>query len=188
MWGYLPLHRAAVEIGQVYAFRRKHGQVTIRQEKHVARVMQNGRHVRRHEVFVFAQPDHHRRPETRGHDFVRIGSRNGRQREHAGDFLDGRAHGLLEIPVEVLLHQVRDDLGIGLRFELVAFRLQSLLQRQVILDDAVVYHYDVAGAVAVRVRVFLGGPPVRGPSGMPDAERAIHGVQPDDFFQIAQFA
>ena len=70
----------------------------------------------------------------------------------------------------------------------MAFGLQLLFQGQVILDDAVVHHHDVAGAIAVRVGVFLGGAPVRGPARMPDAVRAVDGVQPDGFFQIAQFA
>jgi hypothetical protein len=42
--------------------------------------------------------------------------------------LHRRAHGLFQVSVEMLLHQVRDDFGVGLGLELVAFRLQLLLQ------------------------------------------------------------
>ena len=70
----------------------------------------------------------------------------------------------------------------------VAFGLEALLQRQVVLDDPVVHHHHVARAIAVRVGVLLGGPPMRGPAGMPDAESALDRVQPDGLFQIAQFA
>src|ERR1017187_6703570 len=148
----------------------------------------DGGHIRRHEILVVAQPDHHRRPEARGHDFVWIGARNRHQREDPGELLPGRAHRLFQIALEVLLHQVRDDLSVGLRFELVAFGLQLLFQGQVILDDAVVHHHDIAAAIAVRMRVFLGGAPVRGPARVPNAIRAVHGVQPDGFFQVAQLA
>ena len=39
------------------------------------------------------------------------------QREHARQLRHRRAHGLFQIPVEVLLDQVRDDLGVGLGLE-----------------------------------------------------------------------
>ena len=102
--------------------------------------------------------------------------------------LDGGAHGLFQIALEVLLDQVRDDLGVGLGLENVAFVLQLLLERQIVFDDAVVHHHDVALAIAVRVRVLFGGTAVRGPARVADAEGAIHRVHPDGFFQIAQLA
>jgi len=51
---------------------------------------------------------------------------------------------------------MRDDLGIGLGDECVPLLLQLLLQIEVVLDDAVVDDDDLAGAVAVRMRVLLG--------------------------------
>ena len=185
---HLAVHRPAFEIAEPHAVGRQHRHVAIGQEKHVARVIQDGRHVGRHEILVVAQPDHHRGAGTRGDDLVRVRARDYRQRKNAVKLLDRRAHGLFQIAGEVLLYQVRDDLGIGLGFELVAFRLQLPLQRQVILDDAVMHHDDVALTVAVRVRVLLGGPPVRRPTRVPDAERAIHRIHADGFFKVAQLA
>ena len=75
--------------------------------------------------------------------------------------------------LHLALDQVRDDLGVGLGLELVPLRLQLLLQLEVVLDDAVVDDDDAAGAVAVRVRVFLGGPAVRGPARVADAVEAV---------------
>jgi hypothetical protein len=46
----------------------------------------------------------------------------------------------------------------------VPLRLQLVLQLEVVLDDAVVDDHDLAGAVAVRVRVLLGRTAVRGPA------------------------
>ena len=102
--------------------------------------------------------------------------------------LDGRAHGFFQIALEVLLHQVRDDLGVGFGLELVSFALQLLLQRQVVLDDAVMHHDDVALAVAVRVGVLFGGPAVGCPARVPDAECAIDRVAADVLFQVAKLA
>ncbi|MNK02152.1 hypothetical protein D3C87_199720 [compost metagenome] len=69
------------------------------------------------------------------------------------------------------MHQVRDDLGIGLRLEHVAQRTQLLALFFVVLDDAVV---DQGHAVAdVRVGVGLGHPAVGGPAGVADPEQRI---------------
>ena len=46
----------------------------------------------------------------------------------------------------------------------------------------------VPGAVAVRVGVFLGGTPVRGPAGVADAVGAVQRLEADDLFQVAQLA
>ena len=43
------------------------------------------------------------------------------QREHAGQLLHGRAHRVFQVALEVLLHQVGDDFGVGFGDELVAF-------------------------------------------------------------------
>ena len=81
-----------------------------------------------------------------------------------------------------------DDFGIGFGRELVAFLDQLLLQAEIVLDDAVVDDDDLAGAVAVRMRVFFGGASVRGPARVADAIGAIEGLQADGFFQVAQLA
>jgi hypothetical protein len=69
-------------------------------------------------------PNHHWRSRARGHDLIGIGPRNHRQREHAREVLDGRAHGFFEIALEVFLHQVRDDFRVGLGLENVALGLE----------------------------------------------------------------
>ena len=75
--------------------------------------------------------------------------------------------------MHLALDQVRDDLGVGFGLELVPLRLQLVLQLEVVLDDAVVHDDDAAGAVAVRVRVLLGRPAVRGPARVADAVQAV---------------
>jgi hypothetical protein len=83
---------------------------------------------------------------------------------------------------------VRDDLGVGLGYELVALFGQLLLERKIILDDAIVDHDDVSGAVAVRVGVLFSRAAVRGPARVSDAVSAIERLEPDGFFEVSQLA
>ena len=73
----------------------------------------------------------------------------------------------------IFLDEMRDDFGVGFGDEFVSFALQLFFQLQIILDDAVVDHHDLAGAIAVRVRIFFGGAAVRGPAGVADAVGAF---------------
>ena len=98
------------------------------------------------------------------------------------------AHGVFQIAVEIFLDQVRDHFGIGLGAEAWPSSMKLVLERQIILDDAVVHHHDVAVAIAMRMRVFLGGPAVRGPARVADAVGALDRIQPQRVFQVAQLA
>ena len=75
-----------------------------------------------------------------------------------------------------LLDEVGDDLGVGLGDELVALGGEFALQVEVVFDDAVVDDDDAAGAVAMGMGVLFGGPAVRGPAGVADAEGAVEGM------------
>ena len=83
---------------------------------------------------------------------------------------------------------MRDDFGVGLGCELVAFGFQLRFQFQVVLNDSVVHHDDGAMTVAVRVSVLLGGSPVRRPACVPDAVSAVNRVLSDYFFEVSQLA
>ena len=184
----LPVHRPPFEIAEADTFMGEHGHIAVSEEEHVARMAQNRRNVRCHEVFVVAQADHHRRPRPRRDNFVRVCFREHRQSEHAGQLFDGGANRGFQVPREVLLHQVRDDLGIGLGDELVSFFLKLLLERQVVLDDAVDHHVDVVGGVEVRVGVLLADPAVRRPAGVADAVCALDRAHADGVLQVPQFS
>jgi hypothetical protein len=70
----------------------------------------------------------------------------------------------------------------------VAFALQLLLQVEVILDDAVVDDDDLAGAVAVGVRVLFSRPAVGGPARVADAVVARNRLQRDDVFELGKLS
>ena len=84
---------------------------------------ENGRHVGGHEVFVVADANHHGRAERAA--TILLGS----EREMTASAntpaisLTARAHGVLQVPVEVFLDEVGDDLGVGFGLEDVAFGL-----------------------------------------------------------------
>ena len=154
------------------------------EEEQVARVIQNRGHVGGDEVFVFAQPDDGGRAVARGDDLVGLVDRDHAEREHAGQFLHGFAHGFFKVgPVAVaglqivLLDQVGDDFGVGLGGELVAFFHELLFQGEIIFDDAVVNDDDRAGAIAMRMGVFFGGTAVSGPARVSDAVGAVERLE-----------
>ena len=66
-------------------------------------------------------------------------------------------------------HQVGDHLGVGVREEGDARRLQLLPQAAVVFDDAVLHHRQLAAAIEMGVGVALLGPAVGGPAGVADA-------------------
>ena len=71
------------------------------------------------------------------------------------------------------LDQVGDDLGVGLRAEVVAVLDQLAAQLGVVLDDPVENDVDLAAAVAVGMGVLLGDPAVGRPAGVGEADRRL---------------
>src|SRR6185437_2436848 len=90
--------------------------------------------------------------------------------------------------VKSFFNQVRNDFSISLGGKFVPFFNQLLLKLEIVFHDAVVYHHDLACAIAMRVRVLFRGPAVRGPARVANAPAAFQRLQPDRFFQVAQLA
>ena len=67
---------------------------------------------------------------------------------------------------------MREHLGVGVGFELVAGGEQLLFERVVIFDDAVVDDGDFAGLIELRMGIFVRRRAVRGPARVADAEVA----------------
>ena len=185
---HLPVHVVAFEIAQLDAAARQHGHVAIGQKEHVARMAEDRRHVRSHEIFTVAQADHHRRTFPGCDDFIRIVAAQNGQRKDAAELFHRAANGLFEVAFEVFLYQVGNHFGVGLGDESVAFLLEFFFELQVIFDDSVVNHDDIASAVAMLVGIFLGRAAVRRPARVADAVGAIHGVQLQHVFEVAKFA
>ena len=91
-------------------------------------------------------------------------------RQHGSDEVAGG----LTVPI-CLGDQVHGDLGVGVAGKLHAGLLQLVAQGGEVLDDAVVDDGDLAGGVAMRVCVAVGGTAVGRPAGVPQAGGAAQG-------------
>ncbi len=80
------------------------------------------------------------------------------------------------------VHEVSDDLGVGVRDERVAICAQLRAQLVVIFDDAVVH--DRYPARDVRMGVFLRRHAVRRPAGVRDADVSGKALRPGELFQL----
>ena len=158
------LDRGAADVGDVAFF----------QEHEAARHRQQRGDVRGHEVLVDPEADDHRATFARQDDALGLRLADYRQRVGAFQLCHRGAHGLEQVLLrgQVVMHAVRDHLGVGLRGELVAEFLEILAQFFVILDDAVV---DDGETVVrdMRMRVALGRHAVRGPARVRDAHLAV---------------
>ena len=94
--------------------------------------------------------------------------------------------------LKLLLDQVGDDFCIRFGYEFVALGHELALELEVVFDDAVMHDDDAAGAVAMRMGIFLGGTAVGGPAGMANAIAAAASILAmgkdrvfaDDLFEI----
>jgi len=114
--------------------------------------------------------------------------RDDAQGEDPAEPADGSADCFFETAVVVSLDQVGDDLGVGLRLELVPFGGKLAPELEVVLDDAVVDDHHVAARAAVRMGVFFRGPAVSRPARMADAEQPVGGLDAEDLLEIVQLA
>jgi len=159
--------RLAVEGRQLDRVGGDDRDLVVLEHDHVARVGEDRGNVGRHEHLALAEPDDDAAGALLGGDQpVGRGRRDDADRVRAGHLLQGRLHGPVE-PAggpEVMLDEVGDHLGVGLRLEPVSFGEESVLDLQVVLDDPVVDHHQRAVAVGVGVGVLLRGTAVSGPA------------------------
>ena len=80
--------------------------------------------------------------------------------------------GVQDVPLIVVVQQLRNHFGVRIRVEQDALLLQELLDLHIVLNDAVVHHCDAAGVAEQRVGVGVGRLPVGGPAGVTDADGA----------------
>ena len=133
------------------------------------RLGQERDHVGGQERLAGAEADHERALKPRADDHVGVQRRHHAEGEVAVQVEVGPADGVHQVARVVLLHQVGDDLGISLGCELGSVGRKALLDREVVLDDAVEHDREAPVGAAQGMRVALRRPPVRGPARVPDA-------------------
>ena len=127
------------------------------------------------DVLILAHPHHEGRALTGDDQDVRLLLADHGDGVGAPHLPQRRLHGGLEVAVVQLADQVHQHLGVGLRFEGVALLLEVGLQRDVVLDDAIVDESDAVTVrliVAVRVGVADARLAVGGPAGVGDTHGA----------------
>jgi len=177
-----------VEIHHAIAVLREDGHLAIVQVHHVARVLENRRHVAGDVVLAFTQSDEQRTSLARRDDLLGIVGRDHRDAVGALHEGEGVDHRLFEIAVEGCLDEMREDFGVRLRDERVPRLLEHRAQRSIVLDDAVVHHRDGALAVVVWMRVEFVRRPVRRPARMRDADVPLDGIRHDRRFEHGDLA
>ncbi len=132
---------------------------------------EDGRDVGRHQGRLVGPARDQGRAPAGGDHQVGLGAGHDRHRERPVHPLQTGPEGVTQVhPLgQGLLHQVGQDLGIGLRPQLVAGGHQLVAQLDVVLDDPVVNQGHPAGAVDVGVGIGLRRAPVGGPPGVADA-------------------
>ena len=163
------LDRHSVNPGDAIAVALQLGAIAVLEIDHSPRHLQQGGRVGGGVAPVFGHPEQQGRAFTRHDHARRIGFAkhgNGIGALQLGDRL---THGGQEVGrgLEFMGDQVGDDLGVGIRSEVVTQRLEAPAQRLVILDDAVVHHRQSLGDV--RVGIALAGHAMRRPACMRDA-------------------
>ncbi len=137
---------------------------------------------------VVADPQKQRRTVARGHELVGVAAGYDSEAVGAIHLRQRGGDGILQVPVEGLVDQVREDLGIGLAAERVAQLLELPPQDRGVLDDPVVDDGDLAAAIVVRVRVRGGRGAVGRPARMGQTERSVRQVPFDRFRQLGDLA
>src|SRR5690348_13200293 len=179
-----------VVVHDANAFFGKHDDVAVGEEENIASVLEERGNVAGDEIFVVTQADDGWRTETRRDNLLGILGGQKHERVDTTKLLEGTADGFFEghVALHVLLDEMGDDFGVRFGNKLVALALKLLFQFEVVLDDAVVHDDDLAGAVAMRVSIFFGGPAVSGPARVAYAENAIDRGLGDGFLEVAKFA
>ncbi len=174
---YVALDERVLRIEHAHAVAGELGGVAFLQEDHPAGGADDRGDVGGDEVLALAKADQQRAAHPRGNHGGRVALVDHRQRVGAFQFLDRllqRAHQAVALRA-VVVDQVGDDFGVGLRGEFVTERLQALPLRLVVLDDAVVDQRQLVVA-DVRMRIELGDAAVGGPAGVADAEAGVQAV------------
>ena len=166
------LHFAAGGVAEHRVLAREHGPVAIVQVGDAAGQGSERQGVRADEHLAIAKADGQRRAMAGADHQVRVSGEQ--KREGIGAFQPGkrrlRCLDGSHPAGEQIIDELRHRLGVGLRIEDLALRLELVPQLGMVFDDAVVHDSDASGAV--RMGVVVRRRAMRGPAGVTDARSA----------------
>ncbi len=168
-----PFGGGTVEVGHLDAVPGDRDDAVLVELHGLAGVLDERGDVGADEVLAVAEADHQRRAAPGGDHAVGVLGVQGDQGEGPleapADLLHGG--GQVRAGEHRLLEQLRGHLGVGLRGQLDAGRLELVAQLAEVLDDPVVHQRHAARRTDVRVRVAVRRRAVGGPAGVPQACR-----------------
>ena len=183
------LHGLAVGAEDIDAVARDLRDVALFEINKALRHRQQRRHAARDEVLADAEADDERARDAADHETLRVLRIDDQQRKRTGKPGNRFLHRLrqTESLLQVVIHEMRRNLGIGFRYELVAFRLEFLLDLLVVFDDAVMNNGDtIAGQV--RVGVCFRYATVGRPARMGHADQAAQRIRFELLLELDDFA
>ena len=173
---HIAFDRLVMLVEDAHAVAADLGGVALFQEDDLAGGRDHRRNVGGNEVLALAQADQQRAAHACADEALRLGAADHGQRIGTGQLFHRvlQRHQQVVAVLQVMVDQVRDHFGIGLRLEGVAQRTQLLALLFVVLDDAVVHQRDTVADM--RMRVGLGDAPMGGPTGVADAQHRIEAL------------
>ncbi len=178
----------AVDVPDRHAFTADVGDIAFFQVHEAVGDLAQGQLVGGEEVFPQAEADHQRAATARSNHAVGLAGADHGQAIGAVQFLDGGLESNRQVAevLELVVQQVGDDFGVGVRGEHIAQALELFAQHFVVFDDAVVHHCQVTGEV--RVGIALARRPMGGPAGVSNAETADQRLAEQRLLQLSDLA
>ncbi len=166
------LDGSAIDTGNAMAGTGDLGAVAVVEIDHAAGNLQQGGRIRGGIGAVIGETEQQRRAFTCDDDAAGVVFAHDGQRVGALQFGKRRADGIEEIGngLQLPFDEVRDDFGVGIGSEDIAFGLQCIAQGFMVFNDAVMHDGEAAGDV--RVGITLRGNAVCGPAGVGNASAA----------------
>ncbi len=140
------------------------------------------------EHFADAMAHHQGTAAAGAHDQLVLAVDEDTQRKGAGQAVQGglERNQRVRAPIDVVVQELGDDLGVGVALEGAPLGLQLLAQLGIVLNDPVMHQGDSAGPLGVGVALGRGA--VGGPAGVADADGAEQGVLVQHGLQGADLA
>ena len=187
------LDSVAVVIHDANTFFGEDCDIGINEEEHSSRVFKKGGNVAGDKIFAIAETDNRGRAAAGSDDFIGIAGGKKNERVNSTNLPERCANGFFERnfssgALHILLDKMRDDFGIGFRNEFVTFALKLFLELEIVFNDAIVHDDDLSGAIAMRMRIFLGGTAVRSPASVSNTVSSFDRRFLNGLFEIAKFA
>ena len=171
---------------------RNAGHFFVFEVDHIFGVLDDGGGVGGDEIFAFTDADDERTRLAGEDQFIGPGDVHDGNGVGADHLIEGDARGFEQVEFLAAAHDLRDEVhehfGVGVAVKSVSAFNQGLLERVVVLDDAVVDQRQLAVAAEVWVGVDVVGWAVGGPAGVPDSKVAGGHVVADVGQEIVDLA